>query len=267
VHARALQDSARSTLTPDRYSRVLRRVPPAEAAAVLSRDKAREEEARAVFIEQVRRHRLDMHLSDVEVTHGDSRVIFYFTAPGRIDFRSLVRDLASGIRARIELRQVGVRDEARCTGGLGPCGLPLCCSTFLRDFAAVTIRMAKVQGLVPNPQKVSGLCGRLMCCLAYEQDVYVEMMKEFPKTGSMVSTPKGDGKVKELLVMRRAVKVSLGPGQMIEVPLDEVKPLARPGGQGGPAGQGNEQAAVEAEGDGADVESDEDPAELKGLED
>jgi hypothetical protein len=114
---------------------------------------------------------------------------------------------------------------------------------------------------------VSGLCGRLMCCLAYEQDVYVEMMKEFPKTGSMVSTPKGDGKVKELLVMRRAVKVSLGPGQMIEVPLDEVKPLARPGGQGGPAGQGNEQAAVEAEGDGADVESDEDPAELKGLED
>lgn len=254
VCARALADSTRVSLTPDRYVKVIRRMPATEAAVVLARDRAREEEARSVFIEQVRRHGLEMHLSDVEVTHGDSRVIFYFTAPGRVDFRSLVRDLASTIHARIELRQVGVRDEARCTGGLGPCGQPLCCATFLSQFTAVTIRMAKVQGLVPNPQKVSGLCGRLMCCLAYEQEVYAEMMKDFPKVGTLVSTPKGEGKVKELMIMRHAVRVSLGPGQMIEVPLADVKPLPRPG-------------AAAPQGEEPESEAEEDPAELKEIED
>jgi hypothetical protein len=129
-------------------------------------------------------------------------VAFLFTAPERVDFRELVRELAQTLRTRIELRQVGVRDETRCTGGLGPCGLPVCCASFLRDFTTVSIRMAKVQGLVPNPQKVSGLCGRLMCCLAYEQPWYAEAMKGFPKMNSMVTTPKGEGKVKELLILR-----------------------------------------------------------------
>lgn len=223
--AKALCDSTRLTIPPDQYVRVVRRLPDAEAAVLLARLEARKQEARTLFIELVRRHQLDMHLSDVECLPGDSRVTFYFTAPTRVDFRALVRDLAAGLRTRIDLRQIGVRDEARCTGGLGPCGLPLCCSTFLRDFTAVSIRMAKVQRLVPNPQKVSGLCGRLMCCLAYEHDVYLEMMKAFPKVGTMVSTPKGEGKVKELLVMRKAVKVSFGPGQVEDFPLEAVKVL------------------------------------------
>ena len=254
VYARALDDSSRRALPVDAWLKMVRRVPPAEATVVLARDKAREEEARRYFIEQVRRHHLDMHLADVEITHGDPRVVYYFTAPGRIDFRSLVRDLAGSLRSRIELRQVGVRDEARCTGGLGPCGQPLCCATFLREFTTVTIRMAKVQGLVPNPQKVSGLCGRLMCCLAYEHEVYTEMMKAFPKVGAMVTTPKGEGKVKELLIMRNAVKVAIGPGQMIEVPLPEVIVQKREG-------------AAPKSAPAVEEEPDDELAELKKLED
>lgn len=222
VHARAFTDSSRQALGVDAYLKVNRRLQAGEVDAVLSRDQSREEEARRVFLREARKHKLDMRLSQVEAAHGDARIIFYFTAPGRVDFRGLVRDLASALHSRIELRQIGVRDEARCTGGLGPCGLTLCCASFLRDFATVTIRMAKTQGLVLNPQKVSGLCGRLMCCLAYEHDVYCEMKKEFPKVGSMVMTPKGEGKVKELQIMRKAVRVSLGPGQFAEFTLDEL---------------------------------------------
>lgn len=226
---KAIADSGRETLAPDRYNRVVRRVPQAEAEALFSRDEARQQEARQAFVDLVRRHGLDMHLSEVETFCGEPRILFYFTSPGRVDFRAMVRELATQLRARIELRQVGVRDEARCTGGLGPCGQPLCCATFLREFTAVTIRMAKVQGLVPNPQKVSGLCGRLMCCLAYEHDVYLELMKAFPKVGSVVNTPKGEGKVKELQIMRGVVKVALGLGQFIDVPLGELA-LTKGGG-------------------------------------
>lgn len=240
----AIADSERAALVPDRYCRVVRRVPTTEAASLEARDEARRQEARQAFVDLVRNHRLDMHLSEIETFCGEPRILFYFTAPGRVDFRAMVRELATRLRARIELRQVGVRDEARCTGGLGPCGQPLCCATFLREFTAVTIRMAKVQGLVPNPQKVSGLCGRLMCCLAYEHDVYLELMKAFPKVGAVVKTSKGEGKVKELQIMRGLVKVSLGPGQFVEVPLDEVLP---PGGQA----DGAERSAVES---GARVE-------------
>ncbi len=223
VLASALTASSRRALAPDAFLRVVRRLQPGEREAVLGRVEGREEEARAVFLREVKRHGLDMHLSQVEVVQGDSRVIFYFTAPGRVDFRALVRDLAGALRARIELRQIGVRDETRCTGGVGPCGLPLCCATFLREFSAVTIRMAKTQGLVLNPQKVSGVCGRLMCCLAYEQDVYCEMRRQFPKVGSIVTTPKGEGKVRDVLIMRGAVKVLLGPGVVEEFPLGDVK--------------------------------------------
>lgn len=247
--ARALSDSARKVLSPDAYMRVNRRIPPQDADNILARDRSRADEGRKAFVDMVRRHRLDMHLSEVEPIHGDSRIVFYFSAPGRVDFRNLVRDLASTLHARIDLRQIGVRDEARATGGLGPCGQPLCCATFLREFTAVTIRMAKVQGLVPNPQKVSGLCGRLMCCLAYEHEVYCEMMKTFPKAGTLVETPKGPGKIKELLVMRNMVKVAIGPGQLIDVPLSDIK-IQTPAG-GAPA-------APEPEDDGA---ADETPAE------
>lgn len=240
---KAIADSERAALAPDRYCRVVRRVPTAEAANLEARDEARRQEARQAFVELVRSHELDMHLSEIETFCGEPRILFYFTAPGRVDFRGMVRDLATRLRARIELRQVGVRDEARCTGGLGPCGQPLCCATFLREFTAVTIRMAKVQGLVPNPQKVSGLCGRLMCCLAYEHDVYLELMKAFPKVGAVVKTSKGEGKVKELQIMRGLVKVSLGPGQFVDVPLDEILP---PGGSADGAGESAVEGRAEA---------------------
>ncbi len=223
VLASAVTASSRRALSPEQALRVVRRLQPGEREVVLGRVEGREKEARAVFLREVKRHGLDMHLSEVEVVQGDSRVIFYFTAPGRMDFRALVRDLAGALRARVELRQIGVRDETRCTGGLGPCGLPLCCATFLREFSAVTIRMAKTQGLVLNPQKVSGVCGRLMCCLAYEQGVYCEMRRQFPKVGSVVATPKGEGKVRDVLVMRRTVKIMLGPGVVEEFPLEDVK--------------------------------------------
>lgn len=248
---KAQEPSSRKTLPVDGYVRVVRRLAPAEASSLLARVETREAEAREAFVALVRRHDLDMHLSDVEVLN-DGRVIFGFTAPGRVDFRGLVRDLAQSMRARIELRQIGVRDEARCTGGLGPCGLGVCCASFLRDFTAVTIRMAKVQGLVPNPQKVSGLCGRLMCCLAYEHPSYCEMMKSFPKSGSLVGTPKGEGKVKELLILKNAVRVSLGPGMMEEFPLSDIT------WKGSAKGQEAGPAEDEAEGD--------DAGDLKGLE-
>jgi len=222
LHARALSDSNRQVLTPSTFQKVVRRLSPGEASAVLSRNSARAEEARRIFMAEVDRHRVDMHLSGVEVVAGESRIIFYFTSPGRVDFRGLVRDLASALHSRIELRQIGVRDESRCTGGLGPCGQPLCCATFLSEFSTVTIRMAKTQGLVLNPQKVSGVCGRLMCCLAYEHEVYCEMKKGFPKVGSIVKTPDGEGKVREQLIMRNAVRVSLGPGQMVECLLTDL---------------------------------------------
>ncbi len=222
IHVRAMTSSSRRVFIPSEFFEVVRVLSPADGAEALKKDTTREHEARRVFVELVRKHELEMHLSEVEVTHGDSRIVFNFTSPGRVDFRSLVRELAGALKSRIELRQIGVRDEARCTGGLGSCGLPLCCATFLREFTTVTIRMAKVQGLVPNPQKVSGLCGRLMCCLAYEHGVYADLMKNFPKTGSQVLTPKGEGRVKEVLVMRNAVKVALGPGVIEEFRLDQL---------------------------------------------
>lgn len=252
VLALALGASARRVLYPDGYMRVVRRLQHGEREAVFGRTLRREEEARAIFKKEVKRHGLDMHLSQVEVIQGDSRIIFYFTAPGRVDFRGLVRDLAGELRARIELRQIGVRDETRCTGGLGPCGLPLCCATFLREFSAVTIRMAKTQGLVLNPQKVSGACGRLMCCLAYEQGVYCEMRREFPKVGSVVTTPKGEGKVRDIQLMKRTVKVLLAPAVVEEFPLTDVKWV----------GEGSKDSLEEGE-----VPEETDSADFAGLED
>lgn len=152
------------------------------------------EQAFDVCAEKIIEHRLDMRLVDVEYTFDRNKIVFYFTAEGRVDFRSLVKDLASIFRTRIELRQIGVRDEAKMLGGIGPCGRMLCCSTFLGDFEPVSIKMAKDQNLSLNPSKISGLCGRLMCCLKYENDEYEEAKAQMPDIGTQVATPDGDWK-------------------------------------------------------------------------
>lgn len=167
----------------------------------------REAEAKVICQTKIIEHGLEMKLVDVEFTFDNNKLIFYFTAEGRIDFRELVKDLASIFRTRIELRQIGVRDEAKMKGGIGPCGKPLCCATHLQDFTAVSIKMAKEQNLSLNPSKISGICGRLMCCLKYEQDVYEEIRKRLPKVGSIVKTRYGNGEVIFNNTIKEQVKV------------------------------------------------------------
>lgn len=174
--------------------------------------------------EKIRDHGLEMKLIRVEYTFDRSKMIFYFTADGRVDFRELVKDLASIFRTRIELRQIGVRDEAKILGGIGPCGRQLCCSTFLGDFMPVSIKMAKDQGLSLNPTKISGLCGRLMCCLKYENDEYEAAKKELPDYGKEVITPDGKGRVVGLNLLSRIVKVRLvGRETPVEYEYEEIK--------------------------------------------
>jgi cell fate regulator YaaT (PSP1 superfamily) len=158
-----------------------------------------------------------MKLVSCEYSFDRSKVLFYFTADGRIDFRNLVKDLARIFKARIEMRQIGVRDEAKLFGGFGPCGRELCCSRFLKDFEPVTIKMAKEQNLPLNPPKISGLCGRLMCCLSYEHTSYKQLSRDLPKEGDKIDTPKGKGKVVSINVLRRAVLVEISEGNQIEV--------------------------------------------------
>ncbi|UOQ46360.1 stage 0 sporulation family protein [Halobacillus salinarum] len=165
------------------------------------------EEAYRVCEKKIREHKLDMNLVDVEYTFDRNKVIFYFTADGRVDFRTLVKDLASVFKTRIELRQIGVRDEAKMLGGIGPCGRMLCCSTFLGDFEPVSIKMAKDQNLSLNPAKISGLCGRLMCCLKYENDEYESAKRELPDLGESMTTSFGKGKVVGLNMLERLVQV------------------------------------------------------------
>ncbi|MEG0775416.1 stage 0 sporulation family protein [Clostridium sp.] len=172
-------------------------------------NKQKEQEAFDLCIEKIEKHDLNMKLIDVEYTFDNNKVIFYFTADGRVDFRELVKDLAAVFRTRIELRQIGVRDEAKMTGGLGPCGRTLCCSTFLGEFAPVSIKMAKEQNLSLNPTKISGICGRLMCCLNYEQETYEGIRKRLPKVGSIVSTAFGKGEVIANSVVKESVKVKI----------------------------------------------------------
>ncbi|MCT8975695.1 stage 0 sporulation family protein [Clostridium sp. CX1] len=172
-------------------------------------NKAKEKEAFQVCLEKIQQHGLKMKLIDVEYTFDNNKVIFYFTADGRVDFRELVKDLASIFRTRIELRQIGVRDEAKMIGGLGPCGRTLCCSTFLGDFAPVSIKMAKEQNLSLNPTKISGICGRLMCCLNYEQETYEHIRKKMPKVDSVVQTPDGRAVVISNSVVKESAKVRI----------------------------------------------------------
>ena len=172
-------------------------------------NRKKEKEALRVCQQLVEHHQLDMKLVSVEYSFDGTKIIFFFTSEGRVDFRALVKDLAGIFRARIELRQIGVRDEARLLGGLGICGKPFCCNQFLEEFQPVSIKMAKTQNLSLNPTKISGTCGRLMCCLKYEQNAYEDAAKRMPKVESFVQTPDGPGNVKSVDLLRETVKVSL----------------------------------------------------------
>lgn len=177
----------------------------------MQQNRADEKRAFSVCEERIAKHKLDMKLVDVEYTLDRNKILFYFTADGRIDFRDLVKDLAGVFRTRIELRQIGVRDESKMLGGLGICGQPFCCSRFLRDFQPVSIKMAKEQGLSLNPAKISGSCGRLMCCLAYEQPAYEYLNRITPDVGSIVKTPEGVGAVVETNVISGTLRVRMDP--------------------------------------------------------
>lgn len=181
---------------------------------VQERDVEKEQEAFRIAEEKIRKREMPMKLIDVEFSADGSKIIFYFAAEGRVDFRELVKDLASIFKTRIELRQIGVRDEAKKVGGLGPCGRPCCCNAFLEDFVPVSIKMAKEQSLSLSPTKISGLCGRLMCCLHYEQETYHEMRSRLPHVGAKVRTPDGAGEVCEVEVLtgKTKVKVELADG-------------------------------------------------------
>ena len=178
-------------------------------------NKQKEKEAFIIANEQIREHKIDMKLIDVEYTFDGSKILFYFTADGRVDFRELVKSLASIFHTRIELRQIGVRDEARQLGSYGICGRYLCCGTFLDDFRPVSIKMAKEQGLSLNPTKISGACGRLMCCLQYEQNAYDDMLDKLPRKGEMVETPDGRGMVIDVATLKGVIKVKFEDGENV----------------------------------------------------
>ncbi|MFV0496690.1 MAG: regulatory iron-sulfur-containing complex subunit RicT [Candidatus Fimivivens sp.] len=175
------------------------RLATAKDVAQMEENRKREAHAFEVCQQKILDHKMDMKLVDVEYTFDNSKILFYFTADGRVDFRDLVKDLAGVFRTRIELRQIGVRDEAKMLGGLGICGRVFCCSSFLSDFQPVSIKMAKEQGLSLNPTKISGTCGRLMCCLKYEQNAYEDLLRTTPRVGTAVSTPEGPGTVSEIV--------------------------------------------------------------------
>ena len=192
-----------------------------------AKNMAAEKEAFDICLEKIKAHHLDMNLVEVEYTIDGNKILFYFTADGRVDFRELVKDLAALFRTRIELRQIGVRDETKMGGGIGICGRPYCCASFLSDFAPVSIKMAKDQNLSLNPTKISGTCGRLMCCLKYEESTYEELNKKLPDEGDLVQTPSGEGEVLHVNVLRQLIKVGVtqekGDVLITEFPLDEIK--------------------------------------------
>lgn len=203
----------------------------------VEKNKEREKKAFAICLEKIAKHKLPMKLIDVDYTFDMGKIIFFFTADGRIDFRELVRDLASVFRTRIELRQIGLRDEAKMLGGIGCCGRPLCCASFLGDFKPVSIRMAKGQGMSLNPTKISGICGRLMCCLRYENSLYTsgelkccncqqrnaEQQKP-PVVGQRVITDEGIGSVLRVHMKDHTVKVQLESGHNVNVPWNDIAP-------------------------------------------
>jgi len=187
----------------------------------IEENRAKAKEAFSSCLKKIVEHKLDMKLVRAEYSFDRTKIIFYFTANGRIDFRNLVKDLAKIFKARIELRQIGVRDEARLFGGFGPCGRELCCAKFLKDFEPVTIKMAKEEGLPLNPPKISGLCGRLMCCLSFEYDTYKLLSKGLPHEGEHIHTEKGKGKVLSVNVFKRSASVLLDEGGVTQVSFKE----------------------------------------------
>ena len=196
--------------------------------AQVQKNKKKEQEAFGICEEKIAAHNLDMKLVDVEYTFDGNKILFYFTAEGRVDFRELVKDLAAVFRTRIELRQIGIRDEAKMLGGIGICGRSLCCSTYLDGFHPVSIKMAKEQGLSLNPTKISGNCGRLMCCLKYEQNCYDEFSKIAPSVGAVVATPNGKGIVQSTTILKGIAKVKLegdGEAQVQEFSFHDLKIL------------------------------------------
>lgn len=207
--------------------KVLRKATEEDTEKVAS-NRSKQEEAFEICAKKIEEHGLPMKLVDVEYTFDNNKIIFYFTADGRIDFRELVKDLAAIFRTRIELRQIGVRDEAKMIGGIGCCGRELCCHTHLGDFAPVSIKMAKEQNLSLNPTKISGICGRLMCCLKYENDTYKCIKSCAPKVNSILATPQGDARVTAILVPKDMVQVLyLSENRLAEIPLSEAKKLPK----------------------------------------
>jgi cell fate regulator YaaT (PSP1 superfamily) len=202
---------------------VIVRLASSEDLAKHENSRVSERSAFSFCLERARVHNLPLKLIDVDFLLDDSKAIFYFTAEGRIDFRGLVKDLARQFRTRIEMRQIGVRDETKMLGGLGYCGRALCCSTFLKEFSPVSIKAAKDQSLTLNLEKISGLCGRLMCCLTFEQPVYQQMKSCLPKCGKRVCTGKGTGKVVKLKVLEGTAVIKLPDGQLIECKPEEME--------------------------------------------
>jgi len=223
-------------------------------------NRAKERDAFSICEKKIEAHKLDMKLVDVEYTFDSSKILFYFTADGRVDFRELVKDLAGVFHTRIELRQIGVRDESKMIGGLGICGRELCCCSFLTDFVPVSIKMAKEQSLSMNPAKISGCCGRLMCCLKYEQEAYEDAHARMPRPGHIVMTPQGQGMVEGINLLKETVTVRLdcgGEADLVVLPATDVEIIggkpgkrcqqggrggSQGGGQGGQGGQGGNRA-------------------------
>lgn len=214
-------------------------------------NKAKEKEAFKICQEKIRKHGLEMKLIDAEYTFDNNKVLFYFTADGRIDFRELVKDLASVFKTRIELRQVGVRDETKIMGGIGICGRPLCCHSYLSEFIPVSIKMAKEQNLSLNPTKISGVCGRLMCCLKHEEETYEELNRRLPNTGDYVTTDDGlKGEVSSVNVLRQLVKVLVEVNdekELREYKVEQLKFRRRQHGRGRKNGEGDEKEMKELE--------------------
>ena len=228
--------------------------------AMQKRNEQAEKEAFDIAIDRIAEHKLEMKLVDVEYAFDRSKIIFYFTANGRVDFRMLVKSLASIFKTRIELRQIGVRDEAKMLGGIGPCGRPICCRTFLSDFTPVSIKMAKEQNLSLNPTKISGLCDRLMCCLKYEQDHYEQTRKRMPRVGREIITPDGSGVINAINVLEETVRVRIAVGDSFELREYKIDDCQRPGQderkprpEEDATAEGAQQAAENAEGGAAET--------------
>ena len=204
------------------------RIATEEDTKIYKENKEKAKETFELCLEKIKEHNLTMYLIDCEYTFDRNKLIFYFTAEGRIDFRELVKDLAAIFKTRIELRQIGVRDEAKSIGGLGPCGRSLCCSSWLGDFQPVSIKMAKDQSLSLNPTKISGICGRLFCCLKYEHDVYVEAIEKVPPVGAIVKVDSNKGKVIETNPLPEQVKVEFNDKTIRICMKDEIKVLQAP---------------------------------------